>query len=58
MELVRCVDKNRFKLTVGKVYEVEAELLDLENFETYAVEVYDDFDKFIEIPIECVEVIK
>lgn len=58
MELVKCIDKKRFKLTIGKIYEVEAELFDLESFETYAIEIYDDFDKFIKIPMECIEVVK
>lgn len=58
MRLVKCVDKKSFKLTVGKTYEVEAELFDLEDFETYAVEMYDDMDRYIALPMECIEVVK
>ena len=50
---LKCTDKREFKLTIGKVYEVEAELFDLNTLEVYAVEIYDDNDEFIEVPIEC-----
>lgn len=58
MKLVKCINKRKFKLTAGKTYEVEAELFNLDTMETYAVEIYDDKDKFIEVPIECIEVVE
>lgn len=58
MQLVKCINNKGFKLTVGKTYEVEAELFDLDTMETYAVEIYDNKEKFIEVPIECIEVIE
>lgn len=55
MKLVKCIKNKGFKLTIGKQYEVEAELFDLSTMETYAIEIYDDKDNFVEIPVDYVE---
>ena len=57
MYLVICSSNNKYELTKGKLYEVEAELFDLDTFETYAVELYDDGGNFIQVSIDCVEVV-
>ena len=56
MNLVKCTsNNNKYQLTEGKIYEVEAELFDLDTFETYAIELYDDGGNFIQVPVDCVE---
>lgn len=58
MQLVKLINKSKFKLTIGKIYEVESELFDLETMETYAIEIHDDNGDFIELPIKYFEVIE
>ena len=58
MELIKCINNKGFEITIGKQYEVEAELFDLSTMDTYAVEIYDDKDNFVEIPISYIEVLE
>ena len=57
MNLVKCTSNYKYELTKGILFEVEAEFFDIDTFETYAVELYDDGGNFIQVSIDCVEVV-